>query len=412
LEGKDSSWSPWASSTSITYSGLPDGDYTFRVRAKDIAGNEDPSAAQQSFTVLVPPVPPPSPQPEPNPTPVPPAIEDPAPPVIEDPVVERLGGMTAADTAIAISKKGWADNSSKAVVVARDDYFTDALAGGPLAYKLGEIHQNPAPILLTPTHSLYPQTKQEIQRLGAEKVYLLGGEGAIGSVVESQLELTPAVNSVERIWGQTAYGTASAIKTKMSSISSPENSSAPTTAIITTGENFPDAMVISGPAAKKNMPILFVKPSAPEPPAETKRALKGINQIIIVGGPGAVHPKLERWLNDKGYAVAQRLWGSTEYETAIDVVSRGDSIFDFDESTAFVTRGDYFTDALAGGAFAARLSAPVVLVNPDSIPEVTRLWLISLSGNSSANGISKVYILGGSGAVSNDVLIETQEILF
>ena len=51
LQGYDSGWSGFSSSTSITYNNLIDRPYTFQVQAKDQAGNIDPSPARRSFTV-------------------------------------------------------------------------------------------------------------------------------------------------------------------------------------------------------------------------------------------------------------------------------------------------------------------------------------------------------------------------
>ncbi|MEA2053617.1 MAG: triple tyrosine motif-containing protein [Candidatus Thermoplasmatota archaeon] len=51
LEGYDGSWSAWVSDTSRTYNDLPNGGYTFKVKARDEAGNEDQTPAQRSFTV-------------------------------------------------------------------------------------------------------------------------------------------------------------------------------------------------------------------------------------------------------------------------------------------------------------------------------------------------------------------------
>ncbi|OGP73782.1 MAG: hypothetical protein A2V86_01400 [Deltaproteobacteria bacterium RBG_16_49_23] len=51
LEGFDSGWSAFGPSTAISYSNLPDGSYTFHVKAKDSAGNEDLSPATRIFTV-------------------------------------------------------------------------------------------------------------------------------------------------------------------------------------------------------------------------------------------------------------------------------------------------------------------------------------------------------------------------
>jgi hypothetical protein len=51
LEAYEANWSSYTSSTSKSYSDLPNGSYTFQVRAKDEAGKVDLSPASLSFTV-------------------------------------------------------------------------------------------------------------------------------------------------------------------------------------------------------------------------------------------------------------------------------------------------------------------------------------------------------------------------
>ena len=51
LEGYDVSWSGWTNETTKTYLNLPNGSYNFMVRAKDEAGNIDPTPANRSFKV-------------------------------------------------------------------------------------------------------------------------------------------------------------------------------------------------------------------------------------------------------------------------------------------------------------------------------------------------------------------------
>ncbi len=51
LEPYDSDWSAWTDNTTKQYFSLPDGDYTFKVKAKDKAGNMDSSPASSSFLV-------------------------------------------------------------------------------------------------------------------------------------------------------------------------------------------------------------------------------------------------------------------------------------------------------------------------------------------------------------------------
>lgn len=51
LDVYDASWSTYTSSTSKSYNDLPNGSYTFQVRARDEAGKVDSSPASRSFTV-------------------------------------------------------------------------------------------------------------------------------------------------------------------------------------------------------------------------------------------------------------------------------------------------------------------------------------------------------------------------
>jgi hypothetical protein len=51
LGGYETSWSGFSTATTRSYTHLPDGSYTFLVKAKDQAGNEDPSPATRTFTV-------------------------------------------------------------------------------------------------------------------------------------------------------------------------------------------------------------------------------------------------------------------------------------------------------------------------------------------------------------------------
>ena len=51
LEGYDSDWSDWTSETTVTYTGLEDGQYTFMVRSKDTDGYIDPEPATRTFMI-------------------------------------------------------------------------------------------------------------------------------------------------------------------------------------------------------------------------------------------------------------------------------------------------------------------------------------------------------------------------
>ncbi|MCX6009896.1 MAG: triple tyrosine motif-containing protein, partial [Chloroflexi bacterium] len=51
LEGYDTSYSPFTTDTTKTYTDLPDGTYTFYVKSRDESGNIDPTPASVKFTI-------------------------------------------------------------------------------------------------------------------------------------------------------------------------------------------------------------------------------------------------------------------------------------------------------------------------------------------------------------------------
>ncbi len=113
--------------------------------------------------------------------------------VYREGAVERLSGEDRYKTSVEVSKNGW--EQSDVVVVARGDLYADALAGVPLAAKYD------APLLLTNHNNLNAATKDEITRLGAKKVYILGGAEAILTGVEAQIKALSDDIEVVRLSG-------------------------------------------------------------------------------------------------------------------------------------------------------------------------------------------------------------------
>jgi 5'-nucleotidase / UDP-sugar diphosphatase len=290
--------------------------------------------------------------------------------IIEEkaPVVsERISGSDRYETAVEISQQGW--ESAETVVIARGDSFPDALAGAPLAYKLD------APILLTGKGSLNSFTKEEIERLGAKKVVILGGTGAVSNYVKYQLEGMDL--DVERIGGENRWETAANIAARLGG--SPEQ------AVVANGWNFPDALAVASYAAKNGYPILLT--DTDELPGATDNALKGIDSTIVAGGTAAVNADVFGDLPD-----ATRYSGADRYATAAAIATELNPSY-----RVFVANGKNFPDALAGSVLAAKENASMVLVQPDELPAATAKALEEINA-------SDFNILGGTKAVSDDVI--------
>ncbi|WP_019414902.1 cell wall-binding repeat-containing protein [Paenisporosarcina sp. TG20] len=280
---------------------------------------------------------------------------------------DRISGISRYETAVEVSKRGWI-NGANTVILAKGTDFPDALAGGPLAFKLD------APILLTKSTSLPTSTKNEIIRLGANKVIVLGGEGAISNSVENSLKTLGI--SVERISGKDRYETAAKIAEKLSSQH----------AIVANGDNFPDALGISPYAAKNGIPILLTKKD--QLPLSTEIALIGKVETKVVGGVSAVSNLVMAKLPSP-----TRFSGANRYETNSSIVRSlpgwGNKVY--------IATGMNFADALSGSVLAAKNNAPILLVSDDSIPYTIYDLLYQFTDFN---------VLGGENAINSDVFQE------
>lgn len=286
-------------------------------------------------------------------------------------LTNRISGSSRYMTAIAISQEGW--DSAETVVLATAANFPDALAGGPLAF------QEDAPILLTKTQILTPETKQEIRRLGAKKVIVLGRAGAISTDVEAELKRMNL--TVERIGGQTRFDTAALIADKLNSDK----------AVVANGLNFPDVLSVSSYAAKNGIPILLTRTD--RLPEETKTALKDTTSTYVIGSNGAVSEDVF-----KNLPKPTRLGGKDRYETGYVVATT----LALGTDKAYIATGMNFPDALAGSVLSAKNDAPILLVRPIDIPDATNRQLGVYDGFS---------IFGGTGAVSDVVKSQLNEAL-
>jgi lactocepin len=159
-----------------------------------------------------------------------------------DPVT-RISGSDRYATSVEVSKSGW--SSASVVVLARGDHYADALAGVPLAYRLG------APILLVEPNRLPSVTRQELVRLGASQVIILGGTGAVSTGVANSLKNMGL--EVERIAGDSdRFDTAAKIAARVA----PYGVNA---VVVANGRNFPDALAAAPYAAVAGYPILLVE---------------------------------------------------------------------------------------------------------------------------------------------------------
>jgi putative cell wall-binding protein len=342
---------------------------------------------------------------------------------------DRFGGADRFTTA-ALAFHDQFNICPDDVVIARGDQFPDALAASYLA---GGKNTG---ILLTNTNSVPAATLNALRTHGVLHVYLMGGTSAISSAVATQLDNQQAFNcvgapmtdpqgnpvtlTVDRIAGADRYQTAQNVAEFLGLDNAGDadlngdadcDEEAPT-AIIASGESFPDALA-AGPLAfsgdnvceGSELPLLLTQ--AGSVPAATQAALinLGIENVIVVGGTAAVSDAAVAQLTAAGYNV-RRIAGASRTATAAALATAMIAEWGYIGSNNNVTlaRGDAFADALASGPFSGRRNWVTVLsASPTSLSAETAALFASWR-TFSPGTLTAFDVLGGTGAVSQAVV--------
>ena len=280
--------------------------------------------------------------------------------------VGREAGADRLATAVAVSQDSFPSGNAGAVVLARADDYPDALVGGPLAASKN------APLLLTQGSTLPAATAAELTRVlpSGRTVYVLGGTSAVPASIVAQL--TALGYAVVRYSGADRYATAVAVAGALGN---------PSTVLLATGTNFPDALAAGPAAAHVHGAILLTSGSTL--PAETSAYLAGAHTVYAIGGPAAA-----------AAPSATAVLGADRFATAAAVATK----FFPSSAVVGVATGAGFPDALAGGAQLALTGAPLLLSGSSALPAATSAYLAADHA-----ALTNVYVYGGTAVLGAGV---------
>lgn len=217
---------------------------------------------------------------------------------------EDMSGNDRFTTAINISQNGW-KYSAENVILVNSNAVSDSLSVSPLAKKLN------APVLLTKADVLTPATAEEINRLKAKNIYVIGGENSVSqSIVDS---LSSQGYSVTRIDGLSRVETSLNIAKKLYELQGTGFSQA---FVVNGMKGLADAAGIGTVAGKENSPIIFASASNSD---EIKNAVSGlgISKVYLIGG--------ELSLPDSFLGVAsdvERISGVNRQDTNLAIINK------------------------------------------------------------------------------------------
>ena len=341
----------------------------------------------------------------------------------------RVSGVDRYDTATKaadayIGRRG--TGSWNSIVLVSGDNYPDALAASSLAGALT------APIVMLPADGSLPSKVRDwaisrrvyIQGASTSSasftVYAIGGTSALPQAgvdafmaVLNEGDSTPSVS--KRVSGANRYATAAAVAGLKNSAGSYIVMDAADTMFIASGNGFADALAASPQLFNASDPILLTESGSLN--ADAKATLKtwktlGGTAIVVLGGTSAVSDQVIVDIMDQvGFTASAvtRVGGADRYATSVAVnkwivANNGN----FNGKLQTLVNGQTFADGLAAAPFmgygGANAAYAAFLVESNALPASVSAQIATLS---KTGGPTHVYTVGGTSAVSADVVTAT-----
>ena len=300
-----------------------------------------------------------------TPTPSVPGTTTPSTPAETTKTTTRVAGADRIQTSVEVSKKYY--ESADTVIIANYEQFADSLSASALSKALK------APILLVKKDQLDSVVAQEIKRLGAKNVIVIGGEKSVNKTKDSLSQY-----NVRTIAGANRYETSAKIAQEVIKVTGTRK------AVIASGEVFADALTVAPLANKNNMAILLVQQN--NIPQEAKEVLKQIEEVIVVGGEKTISKEVENKLPNP-----TRIAGANRYETAKKIYEYGFK----DRKEVNIANGIVPADSLVIGS----IDCPILLAEANEIPKATKQAF-------EESKFEKVNVFGGENSISESVVKE------
>jgi putative cell wall-binding protein len=303
----------------------------------------------------------------------------------------RVEGANRFETAANIARLTYSAATHAIIVTGQD--FPDALAA---SYAAG---QADGPLLLVARDMVPQVTWDVLSELGVTHITVVGGLGTISGDVERAL--MDAGYETVRAFGQNRYQTSAAVARAFAEEGRIGTVAGEPTAILASGEDYPDALAAGPLAAGAALPLFLTPHGQTTEAVNSAIADLGIRRLIIVGGEAAVSSAVEQAYRDAGYTV-ERIAGQHRMATAVLLADAALVRFGFSVDTVLLARGNDYPDALAASVHGAAIGAPILLAaTPTTLSAVTEAWF-----QAACPHVDAVRALGGTAAVSESTLAE------
>lgn len=282
-----------------------------------------------------------------------PPVTPPTTPERPETTVTQLIGAKRFDTAAKISQEGWTTSTNVILVNGNNRNLVDGLTAAPLA------SAKDAPILLSYDDKLPQETIDEIKRLKASNVIVIGGESAMPKSIVDQVKAIDSKINVQRIGGLNRYETSLNIAKEIDKINNI------TRVYIGAGNGEADALSISPVAGREKSPIILAKKDGLD--ADTLKYLKDekVEDAYFIGGATKLADSLISKVNAKTLKDVSnnRIEGKDRNETNAKVIEKFYTKTQLDG--VIVAKDLELIDALTVGPLAAKKDIPVIIATDE-----------------------------------------------
>ena len=196
-------------------------------------------------------------------------------------------------------------------------------------------------------------TSKEIERLGVNTVFAVGGTHVISEEVISTLKSKGI--DVIRLYGENRYETSLQVAKYIDLQKDVEK------IYVAGGAAIADAVTISGKAAMDLTPIVLVEKNEISKNTLDWIKVEDINTAYITGGTSVVSEEvMKNFTSIVKNNNVERVAGANRYSTNAEVMNK---FYNSYVDTVLVTESQKLVDALVAGPFAAKTGAPIMITN-------------------------------------------------
>lgn len=317
----------------------------------------------------------------------------------------RFSGTDRYATAILASRSAFADGGCSAVVIATGLNYPDALSGAGLGGAAN------APVLLVGGDVLRSDVKAEIQRLtqghATYKIYILGSTAAVTAKMETSIKASLTGESVERFSGTNRYHTAQLVAAKVKAL---QGASFGNKAILVTGLDYVDGLLVGPAAFAAKAPILLVNTTADAGLKSTLNAL-GTKDLVVLGTAARIPTAVETSLKSAVPGLTTRRASNltdtyARSAAAAEYFANPANGFGLTWAGLGIATAEKFPDGLGAGCVEGAFGTSLLLTKTASLPSV-----ISAKIAEHDTQIGTVRFYGSAAAVSGAVETSVRNLL-